>query len=74
MVLDRVRIYEDVVEVHVYESTQEVSEQGRHESLECSRSVTVSLLHHQAHERSVRSGECGLPYIFHIDTYLFIRV
>lgn len=60
----RVRIHEDVVQVDVYETPDEVAEDGSHQSLESSRSVTVALLHDQTNERAIRCRECCLPDIF----------
>ena len=42
--------------------------------LECSRGITVSLLHGMAHECAIDRREGGLPYIVRFDVYLFVRV
>src|ERR1700677_1948611 len=66
--------HEYIIEIYMYKSSDEVLEDHSHQSLECSRGVTVPLLHSMAHKCAVYCGKHGFPYILGFDTYLLIHV
>ena len=45
VLFDRVTVYKYIVKIYVYKSSDIILENNSHEPLECSRGVTVSLLH-----------------------------
>ena len=74
MLFDRVTIYKYIVKIYMYKSSNIISENNGHELLECSRGVTVSLLHSMAHKCAINGGKHGFPHIFGFHAYLFIRI
>ena len=74
MLFDRVTIYKYIVKIYVYKSSDIISENNGHELLECSRSVTISLLHSMAHECAINGGKHCFPHIFGFYAYLLIHV
>ena len=67
-------VYKYIVKIYVYESSDIISENNGHEPLECSRGITVSLLHSMAHKCVINGGKHCFPHIFGFHAYLFIRV
>src|SRR5882762_1628451 len=74
MLFDRITKYKYIVKIYVYKSSDEVLEDHRHEMLECSGSVAISLLHCMAHEGAIDGSEHSLPHVARFHMYLFIRV
>src|SRR5258706_14760645 len=63
MFLNSVREYEYIIQIYVNELREKFSENSRHEPLECSRGITVSLLHHMAQKCPYDCAKCR---IFHV--------
>src|ERR1700676_5472479 len=74
VLFNRIAKYKYIVKIYMYKSSDEVSEDHHHETLECSGSVAISLLHCMAHEGAIDGSEHGLPHAARFHAYLFIRV
>ena len=74
VLFDQVTIYKYIVKIYMYESSNIISENNCHEPLECSRSVTISLLHSMAHKCAINGGKHCFPHIFGFYMYLLIHV
>jgi len=74
VLFDAVTKHEYIVEIYVYKSSDEFSEDGCHQPLKRSGSITVSLLHCMAHKCAIHGGKRGFPYVIRFDAYLFVRV
>src|SRR5882762_10440964 len=74
VLFDRIAKYKYIVKIYVYKSSDEISENYCHKTLECSGTIAISLLHHMAHEGAIDGSECGFPHITRFHTYLFICI
>jgi hypothetical protein len=74
VLFDRVAIDKYIIKIYVYESSNIISENNSHEPLECSRRITVPLLHSMAHECAINGSKHCFPYIFGFHAYLLICV
>src|ERR1700683_3297530 len=74
MLFYRVTEHKYIIEIYVYKSSDEVSEDHSHQLLECSGGVTVPLLHSMAHKCAVYCGKHGFPYILGFNMYLLVHV
>src|ERR1700689_3868343 len=70
----RITVHKYIIEIYVYEPSDKFSEDSRHQPLECSRCVTIPLLHGMADEGAIYCGKRGFPHILWFDAYLFVRV
>src|ERR1700679_564434 len=74
MIIDRVGVYEYVIQIYSDEYPNMFSEYPGHQPLKRRGSVTVALLHNMRYERSQCSCKCCLPHIANLNSYLFIGV
>jgi hypothetical protein len=63
-----------IVKIYMYKPSDEVSEDHHHETLECSGSIAISLLHCMAHKGAIDGSERSLPHVTRFHAYLFICV
>src|SRR5882762_696566 len=74
VLFDRIAKYKYIIEIYVYKSSNEISEDYCHKMLECSGSIAISLLHRMAHKGAIDGSECGFPHIARFHAYLFICI
>jgi hypothetical protein len=74
VLFDRIAKNKYIIKIYVYESSDEISEDYHHKTLECSGSIAISLLHRMAHEGAIDGSECGFPHVARFHVYLFICV
>src|ERR1700691_2499836 len=70
----RITVHKYIIEIYVYEPSDKFSEDSRHQPLECSRCVTIPLLHGMADEGAIYCGKRGFLHILWFDTYLFVCI
>jgi hypothetical protein len=70
----RITKHEYIIKIYMYKSSNELSEDCYHEPLECSWSITVSLLHCMAQKGAIYSGKCDFPHVCRLYMYLFVCV
>jgi hypothetical protein len=75
MFLERFREYEDIIQVHMDESSNDILKDICYESLKGGGSVTVSNLHHVTDKRPLWKSKSHLPHItfFNLDLLIGIR-
>jgi len=74
MFLNSVREYDYIIQIYINELRKKFSENLCHEPLECSRGITVSLLHYMAQKRPYDCAKCCIFHVIGFHAYLLIHI